>query len=127
MRIEASSFRRRKISMTSLIDVIFLLLLFFMLSSTFSRFSEVELSSGAAGSDSQDITPAFVKLTDQGITLNGRSIELDMLNEQVATLKDDAGINGLILSVDETASAQQFVDVLTAARQLVGVSLQVVK
>ena len=29
--------------MTSLIDVIFLLLLFFMLSSTFSRFAEVEL------------------------------------------------------------------------------------
>jgi biopolymer transport protein ExbD len=127
MRIEASSFRRRKISMTSLIDVIFLLLLFFMLSSTFSRFSDVELSSGVAGSASQEITPAFIKLTDQGITLNGRSIELDMLNEQVATLKDDAGINGLILSVDETASAQQFVDVLTAARQLVGISLQVVK
>ena len=98
-----------------------------MLSSTFSRFSDVELSSGAASSASQDITPAFVKLTDQGITLNGRSIELDMLNEQVAALKDDAGINGLILSVDETASAQQFVDVLTAARQLVGISLQVVK
>ncbi|KPB02630.1 ExbD/TolR family protein [Ahrensia marina] len=127
MRIEASSFRRRKISMTSLIDVIFLLLLFFMLSSTFSRFSDVELSSGVAGSASQDIMPAFIKLTDQGITLNGRSIELDMLNEQVAALKDDAGINGLILSVDETASAQQFVDVLTAARQLVGISLQVVK
>ena len=32
--------------MTSLIDVIFLLLLFFMLSSTFSRFAEVEISAG---------------------------------------------------------------------------------
>ena len=38
--------RRRsgRLSMTSLIDVIFLLLLFFMLTSTFSKFSEVELA-----------------------------------------------------------------------------------
>jgi biopolymer transport protein ExbD len=35
--------------MTSLIDVIFLLLLFFMLSSTFSRFGEVELTAAAGG------------------------------------------------------------------------------
>ncbi len=34
--------------MTSLIDVIFLLRLFFMLSSTFSRFAEVELTAAGA-------------------------------------------------------------------------------
>ncbi|WP_018688532.1 biopolymer transporter ExbD [Ahrensia kielensis] len=127
MRIEATPFKRRKISMTSLIDVIFLLLLFFMLSSTFSRFSDVELNSGAGRGSSQDIAPAFLKLTDNGLTLNGRSIKLEMLGKEVATLQVSANINGLILSVDETASAQQFVDVLTASRRLSGISLQVVK
>ena len=41
--------RRRRLSMTSLIDVIFLLLLFFMLSSTFTRFAELELAAGGTG------------------------------------------------------------------------------
>ncbi|WP_367714863.1 biopolymer transporter ExbD [Nitratireductor sp. GISD-1A_MAKvit] len=39
--------RRKPLSLTSLIDVIFLLLLFFMLSSTFTRFASVEISGGA--------------------------------------------------------------------------------
>ena len=44
MRLESPGYVRRQISVTSLIDVIFLLLLFFMLSSTFSKFADVELS-----------------------------------------------------------------------------------
>lgn len=127
MRIETVPFRRRRISMTSLIDVIFLLLLFFMLSSTFSRFSDVELSAGARSNSVQDISPAFLKLTDQSLTLNGQSLAVDRLNDQIAALQETSNINALILSVDETASAQQFVDVLTAARRLNGISLQVVK
>ncbi|MEX0280950.1 MAG: biopolymer transporter ExbD, partial [Arenibacterium sp.] len=35
--------RRRVVSLTALIDVVFLLLLFFMLTSTFSSFGEIEL------------------------------------------------------------------------------------
>ena len=35
--------------MTSLIDVIFLLLLFFMLTSTFSKFAEIELAAATSG------------------------------------------------------------------------------
>ena len=39
---------RRRLGLTPLIDVIFLLLLFFMLSSTFSRFSDLSLGRIAA-------------------------------------------------------------------------------
>ena len=44
-----STRRRRKLSMTSLIDVIFLLLLFFMLTSTFTRFAELDLAAASGG------------------------------------------------------------------------------
>ncbi|MEM8921756.1 MAG: biopolymer transporter ExbD, partial [Pseudomonadota bacterium] len=40
--------RRGRSSITSLIDVIFLLLLFFMLASTFTRFSEVDIAAASA-------------------------------------------------------------------------------
>lgn len=43
---------RKRTSITSLIDVIFLLLLFFMLASTFTKFSEIEISSGSQSTSS---------------------------------------------------------------------------
>lgn len=127
MQIDAGTFRRRRISMTSLIDVIFLLLLFFMLSSTFSRFSDVELNTGGGGQGSQAAIPAFVKLSGSGLSLNGETAQLDGLAQMIRRLQERSDINAIILSVDESASAQQFVDVLVVARQLTGINLQVVK
>ena len=46
--------QRRRASITSLIDVIFLLLLFFMLASTFSKYSEIELASLPGGAPAED-------------------------------------------------------------------------
>ena len=70
--------RRRRLSMTSLIDVIFLLLLFFMLSSTFSKFSEVELSGTAgAGGQASDRPPLFLQLGVETLRLNAAESELE--------------------------------------------------
>ena len=49
--------------MTPLIDVIFLLLLFFMLSSTFTRFSDVEMEIGGGGGGATTVDgAAFLRL-----------------------------------------------------------------
>lgn len=66
--------------MTSLIDVIFLLLLFFMLTSTFSKFLEVELSTSGAGTVAQnDSPPMFLQLTPQDLRLNGTVVAMAAL------------------------------------------------
>ena len=49
MRVEGDALKRRGIGLTPLIDVVFLLLLFFMLASTFARFSGVEVAIGGDG------------------------------------------------------------------------------
>jgi len=67
--------------MTSLIDVIFLLLLFFMLSSTFSKFAEVELSAASGGAAlTSDIKPLFVQLDPDALRLNGEAMTLSALD-----------------------------------------------
>lgn len=48
MRLERTAARQRRTSLTPIIDVVFLLLMFFMLASTFSRYAHVDL--GLAGS-----------------------------------------------------------------------------
>ena len=97
--------------MTPLIDVVFLLLLFFMLTSTFSIFGEIELSKAASGRSDQDLPSnrAFVQLGEERVTLNGAPVTLNTLAEGVD--------NGLVLvSLDEDTTAQRVVDLLVRLR-----------
>lgn len=97
--------------MTPLIDVVFLLLLFFMLTSTFSTFGEIELNQAANGRSVQDppSNRVFVQLGEERLTLNGATVTLENLAETVET--------GLVLvSLDEDVTAQRVVDLLVRLR-----------
>jgi biopolymer transport protein ExbD len=113
--------KRRKLSMTSLIDVIFLLLLFFMLSSTFSRFSEVELSAASGGAAPRaDIKPLFLQLGAEDLTLNGDPLDLAGL---VAALPPEADSPvPLLISLRGGVTAQRLTDLLVALRGAPGVA-----
>jgi len=118
--------RRRRLSMTSLIDVIFLLLLFFMLSSTFTRFAEVELSAGGAGGAaalSSGTAPFFLRLSQEGVTLNGRGVAL-------AALRDGFGDNDapvVLVSVRPAVTSQRLTDLLVALRAVPGAQVTVLE
>jgi len=109
-------------SMTPLIDVIFLLLLFFMLSSTFSRFSEIELSSATAGgaAASEPTERGFVQLGAERLTLNGAPASLDELAGQIDT-------GQVLVSLDADTSAQRLVDFLVRLRGRDGLSVTVLE
>lgn len=127
MRLEVSGYRRRQISVTSLIDVIFLLLLFFMLSSTFSRFADVELgAAGGSNSTVQKSVPAFMKLFGNRVLLNGIEFGKDQLAAEIERLKASIHINAIIMSVDDSANAQQLVDMLLILRKSPDLNVQIV-
>jgi len=114
--------------MTSLIDVIFLLLLFFMLSSTFSKFADVELSaSGGRSTSAQTAVPAFLKLTADRVLLNGVEFGKDALAGEIERLQASSRVNAVLMSVDETANAQQLVDMLLILRKLPDINVQIVR
>jgi len=108
--------------MTPLIDVIFLLLLFFMLSSTFSSYGEIELSQATAGAAPTG-TPServFVQLGAARLVLNGAPVALDELAARV-----EAG--QVLVSLDADASAQRLVDLLVRLRGRDGLSVMVLE
>lgn len=116
--------RRRRLSMTSLIDVIFLLLLFFMLSSTFTRFAEVDLD--AAGSGAQvaaDTRPLFLQLSPDRLSLNGADTALEdlpaTLAERIAAAEAETA-TPLIIALRGEVTAQRLTDVLVALRGITG-------
>ena len=102
--------------MTSLIDVIFLLLLFFMLSSTFTRFAELEITAaaGSAGAEA-GAPPLFLQLGAGSLSLNGDEVALDALPD---ALRDRAGDQSrtLLVSLGDGVTAQRLTDILVAVR-----------
>lgn len=105
---------RRRASITSLIDVIFLLLLFFMLSSTFSRFSQVELVSTAQAEGGAGEASTVQSLTVQadGVLING----LQQPDASIIATLDGLGSGGdlsLAVTAADGVTTQRFVDVLT--------------
>ncbi len=109
--------RRRKLSMTSLIDVIFLLLLFFMLTSTFSKFSEVELSAAGSGAPtSSDTPPLFLQLETGSLRLNGDA--LFMTDLAMSTLAQAEEGTVLLVSLGKEVTAQRLTDLLIVLRGL---------
>lgn len=99
--------------MTSLIDVIFLLLLFFMLASSFTRYQSLEVSSGGEGGGTE-IKPAYLRVhSSDRIDLNGQPLIKADMPARFSDLEDSTLI--AIWSGPE-ANVQDVVDVMSAAR-----------
>ncbi|MBN9889407.1 biopolymer transporter ExbD [Pelagibaca abyssi] len=108
--------------MTSLIDVIFLLLLFFMLTSTFTRFSEVELTSGGTGAaPSASERPLFLQLGPESARLNSADIVLDSLAEALAEQRGEGSeARRLLVALQPGVTAQRLTDLLVILRGVPG-------
>ncbi|WP_333829175.1 biopolymer transporter ExbD [Pararhodobacter sp.] len=115
--------RRSVLSLTSLIDVIFLLLLFFMLSSTFSRQGEVELAAAGGGAGAGTARPVFLQLGPEDLTLNATPVTLEELDAALAALAAAAGEGAeqepalLLVALRPEVTAQRLIDLLGALRQ----------
>lgn len=83
-RIARPRRRRSLISLTPLIDVVFILLVFFMLASSFLDWRSIELSAPATGAPSAGMEGALlVEVRGEGLRLSGRAVTLDQLDERV--------------------------------------------
>lgn len=123
MPLEISKPRRRSLSLTSLIDVIFLLLLFFMLTSTFSRFGEVELSGAERGQGAAEDAPLFLSVDEDTLRLNGDGVGLDRLADAIEG-RDAAR---LLVSLAGDVQSQRLIDVLAVLRGIDGLTVTVLQ
>lgn len=112
------------VNITPLIDIVFLLLIFFMVSTTFERESEIDVTLPQATIDAPQEQNEVIEvvISSQGeFYVNGKRV----INKQVSTLKQALlkVANGredppIIISADAKATHQSVVTVMDAARQL---------
>jgi biopolymer transport protein ExbD len=110
------------LNVTSLVDVLFLLLIFFTLTSTFKHAGELELKlpkSTTAGPSRPGTTPKAVQLvlTEQGtLLLNGASTTFDQLPAKLRAVHAGQPDSQVMIEAEEKVQHGQIVRLLDAVR-----------
>ena len=127
---------QRNISLTPLVDVIFLLLIFFMLTSQIAPFSLISFANTGIDKKTKQIElPASVELTQPnlgaliavlsgGISVNGQRTSHLNIDKAMTSLRL-AGISTAIISPGPTASVQDLITVLEAVRKASFVTINI--
>ncbi|WP_274425710.1 ExbD/TolR family protein [Chelativorans sp. YIM 93263] len=127
MHIDIPLARRRSLPLTPLIDVIFILLLFFMLSSTFLRFAEVEITGGtAADTASVDAPDVLIRLEGAEWNVNGVQGGVEAALTELRRLQEQGAERAVLLVRGETSS-QEMVSAVEQIRAETDISLSVAK
>ena len=106
--------RRRRPSLTPMIDVVFLLLIFFMLVARFGvdKVIDINLPSALGQSSQYEGAPRLVEIkTGNIVSLNGTQISLDQLSSKLSQLMPSPNALIIIRSSAE-ANTQDLLDVL---------------
>lgn len=123
MRFSRRHFEEPEINLIPFIDVLLVILIFLMLSTTYSRFTELQINLPTADAEKLRERPAevIVAVSADGryavnrVPLDGRSVEL--LTSTLAAAAGGRADSMVIISADATAPHQSVVNVLDAARR----------
>lgn len=124
MKFQANRREEPDVNLTPLIDVVFLLLIFFMVSTTFNRETEIAIELPEA---SGEILQGERKVVEIGIDSEGRffvnqqeviNTGLETLKQAIARAAGDEAKPQVILSADRRTPHQAVITAMDAARQL---------
>lgn len=119
---------RRGISLTPLVDVIFLLLIFFMLTSQIAPFSLISFAGTKIDKEAEPLEipqsstalpanlGALITVLKGGISINGTRFSHAAIDQAMAGLRED-GIKAAIISPRSSASVQDLITVLEAVKK----------
>lgn len=118
--IEEQPRGRQLIKITPLIDVVFILLLFFMLTSSFSRMKQIEVKTSASASPSaqpipQEVTRLLLESRDR-VQLDGVAYPLDSAAFQGALERLAEQEATLIVAATPQVEVQQLIALLDRSR-----------
>ncbi len=118
MEFEGRARIHSHLDIAPLIDIVFLLLVFFMLTSTFLVPEAIELELPESSSAIiTETTPINVALNASGeVALNGESIQLDKLRQAIEPLITDSADVAITLKSDARTEVQQLLKVMDEIR-----------
>ncbi len=112
-----------EINLIPFIDVLLVVLIFLMLSTTYSKFTELQVNLPAADADKardRDHEVIVAVAADGRYAINGRAVDgrsVELLTIELGKAAGGPGDTPIIVSADATAAYQAVVNVMDAARR----------
>lgn len=127
MRLSNGGRRQRTINLTPLIDIVFLLLVFFMLATTFVRFGTVKIETAGAGSGTVELSKTvLIHVAGAGkFRVNGAEVLQSELAQQLDQLVL-AGRTSAVIVLRKNALVGDLVNAVAEVRQRAFKSVRVV-
>jgi biopolymer transport protein ExbD len=123
MKIGESAPIRRSIPLTPLVDIVFLLLMFFMLSSTFTKFGSFTTGAAGVGETAGEAVKAkvfpgaiVIVTGPNAVSVNGTRLTITELPGVLDGLFED-GVRRVALRAHKNATVQDLVSAWDATRQ----------
>lgn len=105
--------RRTLIRLTPLIDVVFILVVFFMLASSFSDWRAIDLTMrGGTAADAPMVGTLLLEIRRDGLRLSGESVSIDDLGTEVARRAAARPSLRVLVRPDQGVSLQEAVRAL---------------
>ncbi len=121
MRFKKRDAKRLNLDITPLIDVIFLLLIFFMVSTTFVTSPGIHVNLPKASTQAKIKKPKSIEITitdKSRIFLNGQLVKKQKLKASLAATRKETGQNNLVIMADGKVVHELVVFVMDSANQV---------
>ena len=107
-----------EINMTPMLDVVFIMLIFFIVSTSFVRESGIDVNRPTANSsNSQSKTAVLVAISsDDEIWLDRKPVDLRMVRPAIERLRSEQSEINVVVQADEKSSTGQLVSVIDQLR-----------
>ena len=109
------------VDLTPMLDVVFIMLIFFIVTATFIKETGVEVSRpDASTAEQKDNATVLVAIgADNSVWIDKRRVDLRSVRANIERLHAENPEGGVVIQADELASVKTFTGVLDAAREVV--------
>ncbi|MBV62067.1 MULTISPECIES: ExbD/TolR family protein [Abyssibacter] len=109
------------VDLTPMLDVVFIMLIFFIVTATFVKETGVEVNRPQANTADQKNNPSVLIAIreDNSIWVDQRRIDIRSVRANIERLHAENPEGGVVIQADELASVKTFTEVLDQAREVV--------
>lgn len=109
------------VDLTPMLDVVFIMLIFFIVTATFVKETGVEVNRPQANTAEQKNNPSVLIAIreDNSIWVDQRRIDIRSVRANIERLHAENPEGGVVIQADELASVKTFTEVLDQAREVV--------
>ncbi|MEE4245960.1 MAG: biopolymer transporter ExbD [Kangiellaceae bacterium] len=114
---DRNDFDDDKVDMTPMLDIVFIMLIFFIVTSSFIKESGLDIAPSSSSSDQSDELPLLIEINAGGdIDINGRLLDVSQVAPTVEAWRINQQNPQVIIAINEQTATEQLIAVTDQVR-----------